>query len=43
MFNQRQETKINEKLSFYDYIGNNPAKWGLFRAGSIKGLLYFDW
>ncbi|KAG0457120.1 hypothetical protein HPP92_022277 [Vanilla planifolia] len=27
--------KIPEKLAFYDYIGNNPAKGGLFRAGSM--------
>ncbi|KAK6767721.1 hypothetical protein RDI58_000004 [Solanum bulbocastanum] len=25
-------SKIPEKLAFYDYIGNNPAKGGLFRA-----------
>ncbi|KAF3617094.1 Photosystem II CP47 reaction center protein [Capsicum annuum] len=25
-------SKITEKLAFYDYIGNNPAKGGLFRA-----------
>ncbi|KAL5646341.1 hypothetical protein ACJX0J_003978 [Zea mays] len=28
-------SKIPEKLAFYDYIGNNPAKGGLFRAGSM--------
>nr|KJB44424.1 hypothetical protein B456_007G251900 [Gossypium raimondii] len=28
-------SKIPEKLAFYDYIGNNPAKGGLFRVGSI--------
>ncbi|KAK7313924.1 hypothetical protein VNO77_39129 [Canavalia gladiata] len=28
-------SKILEKLAFYDYIGNNPAKGGLFRAGSM--------
>ncbi|XP_076951771.1 photosystem II CP47 reaction center protein-like [Bidens hawaiensis] len=27
--------KIPEKLAFYDYIGNNPAKGRLFRAGSM--------
>ena len=27
-------SKIPEKLAFYDYIGNNPAKGGLFRAGA---------
>ncbi|MBA0848188.1 hypothetical protein Goshw_029477 [Gossypium schwendimanii] len=27
--------KILEKLAFYDYIGNNPAKGGLFRASSM--------
>merc|ERR1712196_655495 len=26
---------IPEKLAFYDYIGNNPAKGGLFRAGAM--------
>ncbi|KAJ4740127.1 Photosystem II CP47 reaction center protein [Rhynchospora pubera] len=28
-------SQIPEKLAFYDYIGNNPAKGGLFRAGSM--------
>ncbi|KAL5577578.1 hypothetical protein UlMin_019277 [Ulmus minor] len=28
-------SKIPKKLAFYDYIGNNPTKGGLFRAGSI--------
>ncbi len=29
---------IPEKLAFYDYIGNNPAKGGLFRTGPmVKG------
>ncbi|GMY10091.1 thylakoid structural protein [Fagus crenata] len=28
-------SKIPEKLAFYDYIGNNPANGGLFRAGSM--------
>ncbi|XBI43334.1 hypothetical protein VPH35_108115 [Triticum aestivum] len=28
-------SKIPEKLAFYDYIGNNLAKGGLFRAGSM--------
>jgi len=27
--------KISEKLAFYDYVGNNPAKGGLFRSGSM--------
>jgi photosystem II CP47 chlorophyll apoprotein len=27
--------EIPEKLLFYDYIGNNPAKGGLFRAGPM--------
>jgi len=27
--------KIPEKLAFYDYIGNNPAKGGLFRSGPM--------
>lgn len=29
-------TRTPEKLAFYDYIGNNPAKGGLFRTGSIN-------
>ena len=29
-------TKIPEKLAFYDYIGNNPAKGGLFRSGAMN-------
>jgi len=29
-------TKIPEKLAFYDYIGNNPAKGGLFRSGPMN-------
>ena len=28
--------EIPEKLAFYDYIGNNPAKGGLFRAGAMN-------
>ncbi|KAA3481147.1 photosystem II cp47 protein [Gossypium australe] len=28
-------SKIPEKLAFYDYIGNNSAKGGLFRVGSM--------
>lgn len=28
--------KIPEKLAFYDYIGNNPAKGGLFRSGALN-------
>jgi photosystem II CP47 chlorophyll apoprotein len=28
--------QIPEKLAFYDYIGNNPAKGGLFRVGAIN-------
>ncbi|XFA73760.1 photosystem II chlorophyll-binding protein CP47 [Thermosynechococcaceae cyanobacterium Okahandja] len=27
---------IPEKLAFYDYIGNNPAKGGLFRTGPMN-------
>ncbi len=29
--------EIPKKLLFYDYIGNNPAKGGLFRAGPMNG------
>ncbi len=28
--------KIPEKLAFYDYIGNSPAKGGLFRVGPMN-------
>ncbi|KAG2287320.1 hypothetical protein Bca52824_046924 [Brassica carinata] len=36
-FNKKyiEESLVPEKLAFYDYIGNNPAKGGLFRAGSM--------
>ncbi|KAE9594028.1 putative photosystem antenna protein [Lupinus albus] len=34
MFNKTW-SKIPEKLAFYDYIGNNLMKGGLFRAGSM--------
>lgn len=27
---------VNLKLRFYDYVGNNPAKGGLFRAGPMN-------
>jgi photosystem II CP47 chlorophyll apoprotein len=27
---------IPDKLAFYDYVGNNPAKGGLFRAGPMN-------
>lgn len=27
--------RIPDQLAFYDYIGNNPAKGGLFRAGPL--------
>jgi photosystem II CP47 chlorophyll apoprotein len=31
-------SKIPEKLAFYDYVGNSPAKGGLFRVGPmVKG------
>ena len=29
-------TNIPPKLAFYDYIGNNPAKGGLFRVGAMN-------
>ncbi|MEC4983787.1 MAG: photosystem II chlorophyll-binding protein CP47 [Oscillatoria sp. PMC 1068.18] len=28
-------SKVPEKLAFYDYVGNNPAKGGLFRTGPM--------
>jgi photosystem II CP47 chlorophyll apoprotein len=28
--------RLSEKLVFYDYVGNNPAKGGLFRAGPMN-------
>jgi photosystem II CP47 chlorophyll apoprotein len=27
---------IPEKLAFYDYVGNSPAKGGLFRVGPMN-------
>jgi photosystem II CP47 chlorophyll apoprotein len=34
---------VNDKLLLYDYIGNNPAKGGLFRSGPIvKGDGYLQ-
>jgi photosystem II CP47 chlorophyll apoprotein len=29
-------SSIPDRLAFYDYIGNNPAKGGLFRAGPLN-------
>jgi photosystem II CP47 chlorophyll apoprotein len=29
--------KIPEKLAFFDYVGNSPAKGGLFRTGAMDG------
>ncbi|NJP21405.1 MAG: photosystem II chlorophyll-binding protein CP47 [Hydrococcus sp. CRU_1_1] len=29
-------SKIPEKLAFYDYVGNSPAKGGLFRTGAMN-------
>ncbi len=29
-------SKIPEKLAFYDYVGNSPAKGGLFRVGMMN-------
>jgi len=29
-------SSIPDKLAFYDYLGNNPAKGGLFRAGPLN-------
>jgi len=29
-------SRIPDKLAFYDYIGNNPAKGGLFRSGPMN-------
>jgi photosystem II CP47 chlorophyll apoprotein len=28
---------VPEKLAFYDYVGNSPAKGGLFRTGAMNG------
>jgi photosystem II CP47 chlorophyll apoprotein len=30
-------SQIPEKLAFYDYVGNSPAKGGLFRTGAMNG------
>jgi len=32
---QEAYEQIPEKLAFYDYVGNSPAKGGLFRAGAM--------
>jgi photosystem II CP47 chlorophyll apoprotein len=32
---QEAYEKIPEKLAFFDYVGNSPAKGGLFRAGPM--------
>jgi photosystem II CP47 chlorophyll apoprotein len=32
-------SRIPDKLAFYDYIGNNPAKGGLFRAGAMEKVM----
>jgi len=32
---QQAYEQIPEKLAFYDYVGNSPAKGGLFRAGAM--------
>ena len=34
-FKQQSWEQLPEKLMLYDYIGNNPAKGGLFRSGPI--------
>ena len=34
--NSEAWSSIPDKLAFYDYIGNNPAKGGLFRAGAMN-------
>jgi photosystem II CP47 chlorophyll apoprotein len=38
-------SKTPEKLAFYDYIGNNPAKGGLFRVGAMENGdgIVFGW
>lgn len=33
---QEAWSKIPEKLAFYDYVGNSPAKGGLFRTGAMN-------
>src|SRR6476469_5844005 len=33
---QEAYEQIPEKLAFYDYVGNNPAKGGLFRTGPMN-------
>ena len=29
-------SRVDKRLLFYDYVGNNPAKGGLFRAGAMN-------
>ena len=33
---QEAYASIPEKLAFYDYVGNNPSKGGLFRVGPMN-------
>lgn len=33
---QEAWSRIPEKLAFYDYVGNSPAKGGLFRTGQMN-------
>jgi len=32
----KAEEEVSTRLRFYDYVGNNPAKGGLFRAGPMN-------
>jgi photosystem II CP47 chlorophyll apoprotein len=39
-------SSVPEKLAFYDYVGNNPAKGGLFRVGPMNqgdGIAQVGW
>ena len=31
---------VPDVLAFYDYVGHNPAKGGLFRVGAMNSVPY---
>ena len=36
--------KVPDRLAFYDYLGHNPAKGGLFRVGPlVNGGVQHAW
>ena len=31
---------VPDVLAFYDYVGHNPAKGGLFRVGAMNSIIF---